>query len=62
MTESNNPLPRYNPRDTEDCEACAQLPYTCPYHEGVGAGIELMSTALRQVADDPDQLFARVRA
>ena len=51
-----NPLLAYDRTDAEDCAACADLQDSCPYHVGVGDGIEWMAARLRKIADEPDVL------
>lgn len=56
MTIETNPLLEYDRSDAEDCQACIELEASCPYHVGVGDGIEWMAGRLRKIAEDPDIL------
>ncbi len=47
--------------DPEDCEACFEIEATCPYHQGVAAGVEWFSQHLANIAEDPERLNALAR-
>jgi len=53
---AHNVLLDFDRTDAEDCAACEAMENTCPYHVGVGDGIEWMAARLRKIATDPDVL------